>query len=247
MRAGTTSLYNFLTRHPLVRPGVMKEVHFFDLNHHRGLDWYRAHFPLQSGFDRRAEGRGGRALTGEASPYYLFHPLVAERVAADLPGVRLIVILRDPIQRAYSHYWHCIRWGEENLSFEAAIALEPHRLAGQEAKIRADARYISPTYQPFSYLARGEYASQLAHWFDHFPREQILILENKTFYREAAAPQKLLAFLGLPESGVSPTKRFNQAEYPPMNPATHDRLREYFRPHNARLYEMLGVEFPWDD
>src|SRR5580692_9445955 len=115
-RCGTTSMYRALSEHPEVRKAVLhKGVHYFDMNYGRGLGWYRAHFPL---------ARGG-GVTFESSPYYLFHPLAAERIAADLPGVKLIVLVRDPVERAYSAYTHERARGFETESFEQAIEREP--------------------------------------------------------------------------------------------------------------------------
>ena len=110
-RCGTTSLYNYLIQHPQIVPSSKKEVHFFDLNFHLGQSWYEKHFPEVS----------DNILTGEASPYYIFHPLCPKRIFDYDPSVKLIVILRNPIDRAYSHYRHIVRLGHEPLKFEDAL------------------------------------------------------------------------------------------------------------------------------
>ncbi len=237
MRAGTTSLFHLLAQHPQVRLGVTKEVHFFDLNFERGEGWYRAHFPRE---------QGPQSLkTGESSPYYLFHPLAAERVASLLPGVKLIAILRDPVRRGYSHYWHSRRYGYEKLPFEQVIERESGRLAGAASRLRTEPTYRSFAHQHHSYLARGRYAEQLAVWYKHFPREQFLILDQRRFYADLqAGSDALFGFLGLRPHAVQ-ARRYNEARYPEMAPATRARLAEYFLPYNERLWELLGERYEW--
>ena len=127
-RCGTTSLYRALSQHPAVVKAVLhKGVHYFDVGYHHGPGWYLGHFPLQATGRRAA---GDAAMTFESSPYYLFHPLAAGRIARDLPGVRVIVLIRDPVERAYSAHAHELARGYETGTFEQALALEAGRLAG---------------------------------------------------------------------------------------------------------------------
>src|SRR5439155_7010676 len=144
----------------------------FDLNYHRGIDWYRSRFPTE-GYRRRVRRRRGVGqVVGEASPDYLFHPHVPARVASALPAVKLIVLLRNPVDRAFSHYWHQAKRGFEDLSFQEAVAQEPSRLNGELERVISDERYVSFERHHHSYLARGRYAEQLEVWFDLFPRQQ---------------------------------------------------------------------------
>ncbi len=159
-KCGTTSLHGYLVQHPGVIAPLRKEVHFFDLNYARGENWYRAHF-----------GRDGEpGLNLDASPYYLFHPAVPQRMHALLPDARMVVLLRDPARRAYSHYWHERAKGREPLDFEAAIAAEPDRIEVADARLAGGSLERSPDHQHFSYLARGRYAEQLERWFALFSR-----------------------------------------------------------------------------
>jgi Sulfotransferase domain len=103
-RCGSTSLFAILSAHRQVMPPSHKEVHFFDRNYQRGLGFYRRLFPLAIHRSVRARRLGAKVLTGEATTYYLLHPAVPSRVSAVLPDARLIVMLRDPVDRAYSHY-----------------------------------------------------------------------------------------------------------------------------------------------
>jgi hypothetical protein len=252
-RAGTTSLFDNLCRHPDVAAPTAskdevfwaKELHFFDDRFWRGVDWYRAFFPLASSRSV-ARLRGADLITGEASPSYLFHPGVPARVAATLPGVRLIALLRDPVERAYSHYQLMHRKGIEKLSFEDALAAEEERLAGEEERILADPRYASHNYRNYSYVLRGLYADQLEHWFEHFPREQILVLRAEDFFaRPAEIYADVLVFLGLRPWKVHDFARRNRAAYQPIDPALRARLTARFAEPNARLARLLNRDFAW--
>ncbi len=138
MRGGTTSLYSYLTEHPNIGPAYMKEVHFFDVYFHKGLPWYRAQFPstVQKYYTERVQKQN--FITGEASPYYLFHPHAPRRIARLLPHVKLIVQLRNPVSRAYSHYYHEVNGGHEKLSFAEAIDREEDRIGKETEKLARD-------------------------------------------------------------------------------------------------------------
>ncbi|MFQ5812213.1 MAG: sulfotransferase domain-containing protein [Anaerolineae bacterium] len=241
-RCGTTSLYSYLTAHQSIGSPCEKEVHFFDYNFGKGIAWYRAQFPL---FVRRALGQ--RFITGESSPYYMFHPLAPKRIARMVPKAKLIVMLRNPVDRAYSHYHHTVRMGAETLSFEDAIAIEPERLDGEAEKILQDEGYYSYSHQHHSYLSRGIYVDQLEAWTGLFPREQILILRSEDFYAEPQASlRQVLEFLELPVGEPKEYRKHNSGDNPNMDTGTRKRLTDFYRPHNERLYEFLGVNFRWD-
>ncbi len=240
-KAGTTSLHSYLMEHPRIAPALVKEIHFFDYNYARGEAWYRAHFPT-----RLAKWRGAFQLTGEGSPYYLFHPLAPRRVKQLAPRAKLIALLRNPVERAYSHYHHQVRLGLETLAFQDALDLETERLAGEFEKLRAAPDYYSFNYQNYSYCARGMYADQLERWFRYFPRAQFLILQSETFYRAPAAVlQRVLDFLGAPRWEPASYRAQNEGAYAPLQPEIRARLVEFFAPHNARLYELLKINFEW--
>jgi hypothetical protein len=242
-RAGTTYLYESLARHPDIAPALTKEVHFFDVWFGRGLRWYRSFFPLR--LARRLHRRP--LLAGEASPYYLFHPHAARRAAATQPKLRLIALLRNPVDRAYSHYQHSRRRGAEQLAFDDALAREGERLAGEQEKLEQDERYISYNHQNYSYQARGIYVDQLARWRSAFPREQLLVVQSEQLYAEPQAEMtRVLAFLGLPPHPSGSDRRPRSPGYPPMAAATRRMLLDYFVPHNMRLYEFLGQSFDWE-
>jgi len=244
-KCGTTSLDAYLRHHPNVREGLYKEVHFFDLHFDKGLNWYRAHFPTRASMERGVEQLRSRVVTGESTPSYLFHPLVPQRMREMIPSVRVIAILRDPVDRAHSHWQQIRDWNEEELPFEEAIDAEARRLPERPESL-TDLRQLDD-YLRFSYLARGRYAEQLPRWFEAFPREQLLILSFDDLRADPdSVCRQVTDFLGLPEFRMEVFPRTASRPREKMAPETRARLREYFRPHNQRLYELLGRDLGWD-
>lgn len=235
-KSGTSSLHEYLTQHPGVIAPLRKEVHYFDVDFARGEHWYRAHF-----------GRVNEpGLNLDSSPYYLFHPAVPRRLHALLPEAKLIVLLRDPARRAYSHYWHERDKRRETLCFEDAIDAEAGRVEAASARLAAGAIEHSREHQHFTYLARGRYAEQLDRWFEVVPRERFHIVRFEDLAREPLATlNATLAFLGLPPAESVSLEARNTRKYPPMAAATEARLRSYFEPHNRRLEALLNRPMGW--
>lgn len=237
-RGGTTSLFRALAPHPgVAQPNLHKGVHYFDVNYARGLDWYRGHFPL----------RRGSRLAFESAGYYMHHPLAPERIAADLPGVKLLVLLRDPVERAYSAHKHELARGfETEPSFERALALEPERLAGEVERIKAEPGYVSHSHRHHSYLDRGHYADQVQVLFDRFGRDRVHVAFAEDFFTEPEPCfDAIVDFLGLPRWRPATFERHNARPGSPLAPELHDRLTEHFAPHDERLAALLGEVPPW--
>ncbi len=249
-RGGTTSLYNYLLEHPRVLPLLpsrqrIKGAHFFDSNFDRGTGWYQSHFP--TGAYRRLRARdGGPVLAGEASPYYLFHPLAAERAAGLVPDAKVLVLLRDPVERAWSHYKERVRHGAEPLGFEEALEREPERLAGEVERVLAQPGYSSFAHEHFSYVAQGRYLDVLPAWLERFPRERVLVLRSEDFYADPQAVlDRVAAFLGLPSWRLQDRTRHNYHPAADMREETRRRLRRLFARHNRELAELLGMRLGW--
>ena len=245
-RCGTSSLYRYLIEHPAIAAATTKEVHFFDVNYARGAAWYRGHFPTSSHL--RAVGRrtGMRPTSGEASPYYLFHPRAPYRLADMLPDAKLIVMLRDPVSRIVSHYHHEVALGHEDQPFQRAIELEPERLAGEEDRILREPSYHSYAHQHHSYFARGLYAEQLERWFSVFPRERFLVVESRRFFKDPTGElDRVLTFLGLPPQRRAEFEAHNTRAYAPVDVEVMAGLYERYEPQNRRLYDLLGEEYGW--
>jgi hypothetical protein len=245
-KCGTSSLYRYLNEHPAVAASAGKEIHFFDWYYARGPRWYRAHFPTAAYRELFRARTGQRLLTGEASPYYLFHPHAPRRVKALVPGAKLIALLRDPVERAVSAYHHQVRAGTEPLSLEDALDREPSRLAGEIERLQQDEHYKSAAHRRYSYAARGLYAEQIEHWLRYFPREQLLVIRSEDFFNDpASSVAETIGFLGLPPWTSREFRKFNAGDYGEIDPGIRRRLIEFFAPHNRRLYNLLGRDFGW--
>ena len=240
MKCGTSFLHDALQRHPDIRPASRKEVHYFDypMNHRRGTSWYRTHFPVRS-----------NRLSGEASPYYSYHPLVPARMAALLPRAKLIVLLRNPVDRAYFHHQHNRRFGfDTTATFEEAVALEEVRCYGECERIEHDPTYYSFHHQHSSYLDRGNYAEILTRWRQHYGERQMLTLKSEDlFSKPGSTLAKVHAFLNIRRHNHQVFHTLNAGSYAPLKKETRTRLSRYFEPHNRRLSEWLGYDTGWHD
>lgn len=238
-KGGTTSLYHDLTQHPDIKSAAVKEVHFFDEQYHFGYDWYKKNFPSDL-----PEG----TITGEASPYYMFHPQTPGRVREWLPDVKLIVLLRNPIHRAYSHYQMMVRRGLEPMSFAEALQAERSRVEEEYDRMCRDPRYLSQNCSIYSYLKRGLYAEQLERWYRYFSKDQILVMSSEALFRDPAESyRKVLAFLEMPWWEPGGYASLNEGEYDhPIPEDTMEWLRSYYGEPNRRLFELIGEAYDWD-
>jgi hypothetical protein len=240
MRSGTTSLNFDLPQHPCIGAPAYDEIGFFDSNFELGLNWYRSMFP--SIFTKYwTIFRKKYFLTGEDTPFYFWNPVAAKRIFETLPNVKLIILLRNPIDRAYSHYNNAVRIGVEKFPFEEQIKKELDSL-----KSSNEANYERFVKQP-SYLAVGIYADQLQIWTKLFKWEQLLIISTEDLEKTPIQTlNSVFKFLNLPEYEVKNPEKRKAAKYDKMNPKTREMLIEYFRPHNEKLYKMIGKRFDWD-
>lgn len=240
-RSGTTSLYNYLTAHSKVLRARSKEIHFFDNYFKKGIKWYFSNFSKNKG-----------TLTGEATPNYLWHPLVPKRVKTYLPEIKLIVILRNPIDRAYSHYQRNIYDSPRNWSFKEALKFERENVTKELELLRTNSNRHSRNFTLMAFLTIGKYEEQLKRWFNFFSREQFLILSFEEFFRGEREFKKLLSFLELGEEIpriLKEGKKFHKggpSSYPPMLKEERKKLRKFFKPYNEKLYQLLGKDFGWD-
>lgn len=239
-KCGTTSLFQYLKAHPQIFPGAKKEIHFFDggnspdqdIFETAGEEWYRAHFPKSS-----------KLIAGsqvfEASPSYLYIPKAAERISAMLPNARLVVLLRDPVQRAISHYGHNLAKGREPFSFAEALAREEERIscAGAHARRR------------YSYRDRGFYISQLKRYESYRDNRRLMVIDSRLLFNNTSQVMRdLYNFVGVdPEFKPARLRARNVAKQRPcVDPEAVALLRETYRPYNRLLWEWLGCSFGWD-
>jgi hypothetical protein len=240
-RGGSTSIAHYINQHPEVAPcRSSKGTHYFDVNHGRGWSWYLSCFP---------PARDGQRLTGEASPYYMFHPLAPERIARELPDVRIVVSLREPVARAWSHHQYETQQGYEDQPFEQALRLEDERLAGEEERLRRNPSYESFSHRHHAYLRRGHYAEQLERLYELFDPEQVLVLRSESMFTDPHGElDRVWAHLGLTPVTLDGLDRLKPTHSPLA--IADDLARElyhHYRPWNDRLAQLPGVGFTWSD
>lgn len=221
-KGGTSSLFEWIQSSPDVVPPASKEVHYFTRHYQCQFGWYKSYFPLRSLM-------GGR-ITGEATPYMLFHRDAPRRTAETLPECRFIVLLRNPVDRAWSHYWHEKRKGRETLSFEEAIEKEAERIASNDWG-----------HQHFSYLSRGLYAEQLERWFSCYPPDRFLIMKSEDIFADPhSAVARVSNWLGILPGRVV-TRALNVGTYQStMDVRIRAELDAFFATDARRLRYLIG-------
>lgn len=240
-RGGTTSLFIYLLAHELVHgPRRAKGVHYFDTNVDKSVGWYRSNFPRTSAIAAQQAKHGVDPAVGEGAPYYLFSPVIADRMYSVTPDARIITVLREPLDRAISHHNHEVKRGFETLSMEDAFEAEDERLAGEVDKILADPAYVSKPHIHHAYLGRGQYAEQLERYFDRFGRDRVLVLDSAALKSDPEATVRAATdFLGLPPMQGVDYPLYNQREYDPVDPAIRARFGPVFDESNERLRALL--------
>lgn len=252
-RGGTTSLFNYLVQHPGIlrmyplSRGLKSTDFFFKRNDH-SVRWYQSHFPSERFRRQLREELGYRPISGEASPYYIWDPRVAGKVRAVAPDVKSILLLRDPVKRAWSHYQERIENDTEPLTFAQAIAAEDARTEGELEKMLQDPEYYSEAHDFYTYRQRGIYAPQIRNWLEHFPREQLLIIYAEDLYRNTDETfRQVCDFLGVPAIEAPTTETYNSMpgskDKPPQDVV--DDLRAFYTPLQAEVEELVGRPAPW--
>jgi len=250
-RGGTTSLWNWLDGHPQVlsmfpKPRGLKSTDYFFSASQRGERWYRSHFHTAA-YRALAASRRGPVVNGEASPYYMYGPHVPRHLAQAVPDARIIVLLRDPVERAYSHYQERRQQGAETLSFADALDAEESRVAEHRDRLLDNPDLYSAEVDFFSYRDRGVYLPQVQRLYAAYPSEQVLVLRSEDLYTEPqTAFDTACDFLGISRHPLVRPKRHNEIKRLPMDRAVREELREFYRPHNEALFAFLGRDFGWD-
>jgi hypothetical protein len=244
-RSGTTTLFRMLSEHPqVVRPTLSKGTAYFDLHHERGMRWYRAHFPLKR--PAWSGGRARRRLTFESCGYYMFHPHATARMAAELPGVRVVALLRDPVDRAYSAHRHELNRGFETLDFDEALQREEERLRGEEQRLLDDPTAYSFEHQHHAYLARSRYVDQVRRLLDVFGPDRVLVMDAEALF---ADPQgeftRLCDWLGIDRPGTVANEQWNAQPRDPLSPERRAELDAYFAAYDEELAALLGRPLSW--
>ncbi len=238
MKTATSALYEYINQHPQVLPCIEKEVHFFsnENKYPHGKDWYIAHFPLIP--------EGEHFITGEASPGYIVNN-IQQRVFDMFPSIKLIALIRNPVDRAFSHYQHNVKHGFERRSFEDAINSELEVLKSVENPAEAAKKWKWGVHP--GYLLIGFYYYFLKQWLDVFPKEQLLIINNQDLLVNPLATMgQVFRFLGLPERLKAEYPKYYAGSYEPISKEMQKTLSDVFRPHNQKLEEYLNLDLKWN-
>jgi len=238
VKSGTTSMYSYLIQHPNIEPALTKQIHFFDQFYYRGTKWYKSNFPMKLSMNGK--------ITGEATPFYFIHPSAPERIHKLIPNVKLIVMFRNPIDRAFSHYQMEYRHEKEKYTFEEALENENKRLDGHFERLLNDSNYYNHDFFSHSYRYTGMYYDHLKRWMDVFPKKQFLIIDSDQFNEEPDIwYNKTLKFLNQKEFHLEEYKKMKKAKYSPINKDTRKNLQEFFEPYNEKLYKLVDFDFNW--
>ena len=228
-KGGTTSLQKLLEHHPGVYLPPCKEVHYFSLHAQQPASWYAAHY----GEARRGQRRG------DITPYYLFHPQAPDRIRTLLPKAKLIVLLRDPLERALSQVFHARRHGFETLEVADALAAEPQRLASGDPF----------SVQKHSYVARSRYLEQLDRYEALFPSRQLLVLKSEDLFQDTAVVweriQRFLRLRRIPLPMALPRANAGSGEADAVPEAVRERLRVALSATASGVKSRYGIDWGW--
>ncbi|MFY0673650.1 MAG: sulfotransferase domain-containing protein [Bacteroidia bacterium] len=236
-KGGSSALYKFICEHPKVKRAFIKEPHYFSGRHKTdSLNWYRALFPLKQ----------ANTITGEASPSYITHPLSPLRIKDLLPQAKLILIVRNPVERALSNYFHSVKYNREDLSIEKAFARPIADFELEYNKMRDNDGYHSQFYYRHGYIHKGFYDFHLANWYMHFAKEQLLVVENNELLNEPEKVyNKVLDFLELEPFRPDAFNKVNVGSTKKVDEGLKEELAQYFETSNQRFFEMIGKTYDW--
>jgi len=239
MKSGTTSLYNYICEHPCVLPAAYDEVGFFDDNFHLGLNWYRSLFPTKKQIDNTRQ-KEGIAITGEDTPFYFWNKDARDRIQKLLPNVKLILILRNPVDRAFSEYNDVLKAKSVNSSFEEYIKSDLENIENNPLN-------VIQCGQKNAIISRGIYFKQLEMWRELFPKEQIFIFDNNELSQKPVEiMNKVFKFLNLPDYNFQKRFYIKQKRYEKMNDDTRKKLIEFYKPINEKLFNLIGEKYNWN-
>jgi len=242
-RTGTTSLYHYLDQHPSLSKSAYDELGFFDVNFHLGLNWYRSLFPsVLTKF--RIKSKTNFFMTYDVTPAYVRRPWIAKRIKKLFPNSKLILVLRNPIDRTYSHYYLSKKFGEIR-TFEEVIKEDMDNISKWDVNLKDDNYFATKVEK--SILARAFYVEQLPMWFEQFSKNQILIISSENLaLKTKETMNEIFRFLDLPEYDLQNTEKVNVSKKSKMNPETRKILINFFKSYNDQLYRFLNHRFDWD-
>lgn len=244
VRSGTTSLYHYLGQHDCIRRAAYDELGYFDDNYHLGIHWYKSLFPTKF-TKNKIKKKFGKFLTYDVTPFYIYNPLAARRILACFPKAKIIADLRNPIDRAYSNYIIMLQDGDTTKTFEEIVKSEISQIEKSKLLLNDESYLVDTFYEKL--LTRGFYADQLKIWFDTFQKDHLLMISSEEFAKNTnTVLREIFEFLDVPYVKIKDYTKQNKRHYQPMKSETRNLLIEYFKPHNEKLYKLIGKNFDWD-
>lgn len=251
-RGGTTSLHNYLCMHPGVlgpfpKLRGQKSSDYLFVEPRHGVNGYRSHFHTVAYKKWLQRRLGYGPISGESSPYYMWGPGIAARAYESNPRLKAIALIRDPVERAYSHWQERCQNGVEPLLFGDALDAEEARIEGELDRMMNDPAYHSTAWDWYTYRSRGVYLPQLKHWASVFPREQLMVIRSEDMYADVQAVfDDVCRFLGLPSHRLSTPRTFNASKRTLMPENARAELTEYYAPLNRELESYLNRSMCWE-
>ena len=241
VRSGTTSLFHYLNQHPNIVGALYDELGYFDDNYHLGVNWYKSLFPTIL-TKKRIQKEHGKFLSFDDTPFYIYNPQVARRISNNFPNAKMILLLRNPIDRAYSNY---NLPSSTKLTFEETIKSEIDEINNTDLDSKDELYLVNDFYEKI--LPRGFYAKQLESWYQIFPKEKILIQSSEEFGNNTHEVLKqIFAFLEIKQVKIPDITKQNVRKFSPMKQDTRDNLVDFFKPYNESLYNLIGKRFDWN-
>ena len=247
-KCGTTSLYDYLCQHPNIGKASRKEIHYFDLAYARGTGWYKTYFPTIFSKQKIEWKTKQKFLTGEASPLYVIHPFAAERIHKLIPNVKIIILLRNPTDRAYSHFQHAKIAKQEFSTFEECLSDDNKRWNILNNRLKNDeihdynVKHVQMPYKSF-----GKYIDHIKHWYEIFHKEQILILKLDDLENNLNDTlKKTFEFLEIPYFKIKDKEKKNVRNYDKMNFNSRISLTNYYSSYIEKLEKFTNLNFKWN-
>jgi len=237
-KGGTSTLHHYLNESSEVFFPSKKELHFFDAYYHKGISWYLNHFKTETGKNYK--------YAGEATPYYYFHPQTPRRMKIFFPEAKFVVILRNPVERAYSHYQMSVRRGIEKRPFEEAVEKEKSRIKLYSLRLLLFNKF-NLSHSEKSYISRGMYFKQLTRWLKYFSLNRFLFLKSEDlFLNPQQEVNKICSFLDISPIILKAEAVVNQGNYEvQIDEKTRKALQKTFSSDILKLEKITKEKFCW--
>ena len=238
-KAATTTLHSYLSKNKNIHSSKIKEIQFFNMNYDRSIKYYKSCFPIKN----------KNKLTFEATPDYIDHPLAPKLCYEMFPNIKLIVTLREPVERAFSHFNFVQGYSadERNISFEEGLNLESDRMDMAFEHIFTDRYNSARMFSNYGYLRKGEYVTHLNNWLEYYPIERFHFVDFKDIKSDIhIVIRKICNFLEVPFQKIPQPKHLNKTAYnEKINKETYYNLRNHYRDYNDRLFKLISKDLNW--